>query len=285
MTIVVTGATGQLGRLVVEQLLELGVTPDQVVAGTRRPEALADLADRGVRVALVDFDDPASLAAAFAGATKVLIVSGTDIGRRVGQHTAAAEAARAAGVGLIAYTSAPHADTTPMRLADEHRATEQAIAALGVPYTFLRNGWYFENYTAQIPTYLEHGAVLGAAGDGQVSGAARADYAAAAAAVLATDGHDNRVYELGGDTAFTLTELAETVADHSGKPVAYRDLPAAGFEAVLVAAGIPAPFAAILADVDESIRAGALLVQTGDLRRLIGRPTTTLASAVAAALR
>jgi NAD(P)H dehydrogenase (quinone) len=284
MSIVVTGATGQLGRLVVEDLLERGVAADQVVAGARRPQALSDLADRGVRVARVDYDDPASMAAAFAGAEKVLIVSGTDIGQRVRQHTAAAEAARAAGARLIAYTSAPYADTTPMRLADEHRGTEQAIAALGVPYTFLRNSWYLENYTAQIPTYLERGVVLGAAGDGRISGAARADYAEAAAAVLATEGHDNTVYELGGDTAFSLADLADLVARASGKPVVYRNLPAGEYAAALEAAGLPAPAAAIFADVDQSIQGGALLVETGDLSRLIGRPTSTLADAVQAAL-
>jgi NAD(P)H dehydrogenase (quinone) len=283
MSIVVTGATGHLGRLVVRDLLERGLPAGQVVAGARRPQDLTDLADRGVRVARVDYDDSASLAAAFAGADKVLIVSGTDLGRRAGQHAAAATAARAAGAGLIVYTSAPHADTTPMRLAEEHLASERAIAALGTPYAFLRNSWYFENYTAQIPTYLERGAVLGAAGAGRISGAARADYAAAAAAVLATDGHYNAVYELGGDTAFTLAELADLVAGYSGKPVVYRDLPTAEYAGALEAAGMPAPVAATFADVDQAIRGGALLVETGDLSRLIGRPTSTLAAAVEAA--
>lgn len=285
MSIVVTGASGHLGRGVVEELLGRGVLAQQIVAATRRVEALEDLAARGVQVRHADFDAPGTLAAAFVGAEKVLIVSGTDFGRRVAQHAAAAEAAQGAGARLVVYTSAPHADTTSMQLAAEHAATEAAIAELGVPFTFLRNSWYFENYTAQIPVYLEHGAVFGAAGEGRISGAARADYAAAAAAVLASDGHEGKVYELGGDEAFTLAELAATVAEVSGKPVVYRDLPAGEFQQVLEGAGVPAPVAAVFADVDTSIAKGALFVDSGDLSRIIGRPTTALRTAVAAALR
>jgi NAD(P)H dehydrogenase (quinone) len=284
MSLVVTGATGHLGRLVVENLLDRGVAPGRIVAGGRNLAAIKDLADRGVDVRRIDYDDPGSLAAAFAGAERVLVVSGLDFGRRVEQHLAAARAARDAGAGLIAYTSAPHAATTSMQLAADHRATEEGIRALGVPFTFLRNGWYLEGYTAQIPTYLEHGAVLGSAGEGRISGAARAELAEAAAAVLAGEGHQNAVYELGGDTAFTLSELAATVAEHSGTPVAYRDVPVADLAAVLVGAGLPEQLAAVLADVDRAIGEGALLVETGDLSRLIGRRTTTLAEAVAAAL-
>jgi NAD(P)H dehydrogenase (quinone) len=285
VSIVVTGASGHLGRGVVEELLGRGVPAGQVVAATRRVEALEDLAARGVQVRHADFDAPQTLAAAFTGAEKVLIVSGTDFGRRVAQHTAAAEAAQTAGARLVVYTSAPYADTTTMQLAAEHAATEAAIRELGVPFTFLRNSWYFENYTAQIPTYLEHGTVFGAAGAGRVSGAARADYAVAAAAVLAGEGHEGTTYELGGDRAFTLAELADTVAEVSGKPVTYRDLPAEEFRKVLEGAGVPAPMASVFADVDASIAQGALYVDSGDLSRLIGRPTTALHTAVEAALR
>jgi NAD(P)H dehydrogenase (quinone) len=172
-----------------------------------------------------------------------------------------------------------------MRLADEHRASEEAIRALGVPFTFLRNGWYFENYTAQIPTYLANGAVLGSAGEGRISGAARADFAAAAAAVLSSEGHERRIYELGGDESFTLGELADVVAKLSGTTVVYRDLPVEELQKVLEGAGLPAPVAAVFADTDRSIRAGELFIDTGDLSRLIGRPTAPLADAVAAALR
>ena len=284
MTIAVTGAGGQLGRLVVEDLLARDVPAADIVAGTRRPEALADLAARGVQVRHVDFDDVASLDAAFAGAEKVLVVSGMDFGRRVTQHEAAAAAARRAGARLVAYTSGPHADTTSMLLCGEHRATEEVIRALGVPFTFLRNSWYFENYTAQLPTYLEHGAIVGAAGDGRISGAARADYAAAAAAVLATEGHENAVYELGGEPPFTLGELADVVSKATDREVVYRDVPAEELRTILVGAGLPAELATILADVDAHIAKGALVTDTGDLARLIGRPASSLEDAVAAAV-
>jgi NAD(P)H dehydrogenase (quinone) len=231
-----------------------------------------------------DFDDVASLDTAFAGAEKVLVVSGTDFGRRPAQHAAAAAAAQRAGAGLVVYTSAPHADTTTMLLAGEHRATEEAIRALGVPFTFLRNSWYFENYTAQLPTYLEHGAVVGAAGDGPISGAARADFAAAAAAVLTTEGHENAVYELGGEPPFTLGQLADGVSKAADRQLVYRDVPAEELQKILAGAGVPEPMAAVLADVDQHIARGALFTDSGDLTRLIGRPTTSLEDAVAAAL-
>ena len=285
MSIVVTAASGQFGRLVVESLLARGVPADQIVATTRQVDRLADLAGHGVQVRLLDYSDPASIAAALTGATRVLLVSGNEFGQRVAQHTAVAQAAQAAGVELLAYTSAPHADHTSLQLAAEHAATEAAIRATGVEFTFLRNGWYFENYTAQIPSYLEHGAVLGSAGEGRISGAARADLAEAAAAVLVGEGHAGQVYELGGDTSFSLGELAALVAEQSGKPVVYRDLPVEQFAAALEGAGLPAPVAGLFAATDSSIRDGALLIETGDLSRLIGRPTSPLSDAVAAALR
>jgi NAD(P)H dehydrogenase (quinone) len=284
MTIAVTGAGGQLGRLVVEDLLARGIPAAEIVAGTRRPEALADLAARGVQVRHADYDDVASLDAALAGAEKVLVVSGTDFGRRPAQHAAAAAAAQRAGARLVVYTSAPQADTTTMLLAAEHRASEEAIRALGVPFTFLRNYWYFENYTAQLPTFLEHGAIVGAAGDGRISGAARADFAAAAAAVLATEGHENAVYELGGEPSFTLGQLADVVSKAADRQVVYRDVPAEELQKVLVGAGLPEQLAAVMADVDEHIAQGALYTETGDLTRLIGRPTTSLEDVVASAV-
>ncbi len=197
MTVVVTGATGHLGRLAVESLLDRGVAPEQIVATGRNVEKLADLAARGVVVRRADFDDPSTLAAAFAGADKVLLVSGSEVGKRVQQHTNAIDAAKAAGVALIAYTSIPYADRSSLLLAEEHAATERVLAASGVPHVLLRNSWYLENYTAQLPTYLEHG-VAGAAGSGRVSAAARRDFAEAAATVLIEDGHAGAVYELGG---------------------------------------------------------------------------------------
>jgi len=283
MSIVVTGASGHLGRLVIESLLARGVAAERIVAGTRDVAALSPLAERGVEVRRIDFDDAASLAAGFAGAEKVLIVSGTDFGRRVQQHVGAATAARDAGVSLVVYTSAPYADTTTMQLAAEHRGTEAGIRALGVPFTFLRNGWYLENYTDRIPSYLQAGAVVGSAGDGRISAAARADYAEAAAAVLTSEGHENTVYELGGDTSFTLSELAELVAKHTGTPVEYRDVPQAELETILAGAGLPEPIPAIMADVDRATREGLLQIDSRDLSRLIGHPTTPLSDAVTSA--
>lgn len=283
MSLVVTGATGSYGRLVVRSLLDRGVSADQIVAGGRNLDKLADLAERGVRTARVDYDDPASLNEAVKGAERVLIVSGTDIGKRVAQHTAVARAAQEAGAAVL-YTSGPHADTSSIQLLGEHRETEASITALGVPFTVLRNGWYFENYTAQIPSYLQHGTVLGSAGDGRISGAARADLAEAAAVVLTEDGHEGATYELGGDS-FSLSELAASVSEHSGTPVVYTDLPVEEFAKALEGAGLPAAIAAMLADTDRGIRAGDLLIETGDLARLIGRSPATLADAVVAALK
>ena len=282
MSIVVTGATGHLGRLAVEALLERGVPAADVVATGRRTEALADLAERGVVVRTADYDDAASLEAAFAGADRLLLVSGSEVGQRVRQHGNAVAAARAAGVGFIAYTSIAHADTSTLLLAEEHRATEQLLAGSGVPHALLRNSWYTENYTAQLPVYLEHG-ITGAAGDGAVSAATRADYAAAAAAVVATDGHAGAVYELGG-APFTMTELAQVVSAATGRTVTYTDLPVEQYQQVLVAAGLPEPVAAVLADGDRGVAAGELLVEGDDLARLLGRAPTSLADAVADAV-
>ena len=285
MTIVITGATGQLGRLVVEALLDSGVPAEQIVAAGRSTDRIADLGERGVQVRSIDYSQPDSLRQAFAGADKVLLVSGSEVGQRVEQHRNAVEAAKEAGVGLIAYTSIANADTTAMQLAAEHLATEEILRDSGVPFVLLRNGWYLENYTGQLPVQLQHGAVLGSAGDGRVSAAARADYAAAAAAVLLRDGQAGKVYELGGDEAFTLSELAGEVSAASGQDVTYRNLPAEQYTDVLVEAGLPEAYAAILADSDLGIARGDLLVTTGDLSALLGRPTTPLREAVQAAAK
>jgi NAD(P)H dehydrogenase (quinone) len=282
MSIVVTGATGHLGRLAVEALVERGVPAADVVATGRRTETLTDLAERGVVVRTADYDDEASLEEALAGADRLLLVSGSEVGQRVRQHGNAVAAARAAGVGFIAYTSIAHADTSTLLLAEEHRATEQLLAEAGVPHALLRNSWYTENYTAQLPVYLEHG-IAGAAGDGAVSAATRADYAAAAAAVVATDGHAGAVYELGG-APFTMAELAQVVSAATGRTVTYTDLPVEQYQRVLVAAGLPEPAAAVFADGDRGVAAGELLVEGDDLARLLGRAPTSLPEAVAAAV-
>ncbi|MBR7744382.1 SDR family oxidoreductase [Phycicoccus sp. BSK3Z-2] len=284
MTIVVTGATGQLGHLVVEHLLRRGADPQDVVATGRDVTKAADLEQRGVRVEQADYSDAARMRAVLEGADRVLLVSGSEVGQRVPQHTTAVEAARDAGVGLLVYTSITHADSSPMQLAQEHRATEQLVRDAGLPWVFLRNGWYLENYTPQIPTYLETGAVVGAAGDGKVSGATRSDYADAAAAVLlADDVTPGTVHELGGP-AFTLADLAATVADASGSQVVYRDLPPAELTSVLEGAGLPAPVASMLADSDEGIARGDLEVPTADLERLIGRRPEAMEDVVRAAV-
>jgi NAD(P)H dehydrogenase (quinone) len=285
MTIVVTGATGHLGRFAVESLLTRGVPAAEIVATGRNVGALADLAARGVTVRHADYTDPGSLKEAFAGAGRLLLVSGSETGQRVVQHRNAVDAARDAGVSLIAYTSAPKANDTALLLAAEHKATEEYIVASGLPYAFLRNSWYIENWSAQIATQIGHGAVLGAAGEGRVSGATREDYGVAAAAVLATDGHEGRTYELGGDHAFTLAEYAAEVSRQSGAPVAYTDLPVDAYTQTLIGFGLPEPVAVVLADADAGIARGDLLSDSGDLRRLLGRPTTTLAEAVGQALK
>jgi NAD(P)H dehydrogenase (quinone) len=282
--IVITAATGQLGRHVVDAVLaKLPAT--QVAIAVRDPAKAQDLAARGVTVRHADYAQPATLRAAFAGAAKLLLISGNDLGGgRVRQHQAAIAAAVEAGVGHLAYTSILRADRPGMSLAADHHATEAAIAAAGIPATVLRNSWYLENYTENLGSALAHGVILGAAGTGRVAAAARRDYAEAAAAVLTTDGHVGKTYELAGDTAFTMAELAAAVAELAHKPVAYQDLPEAGYRDALIGFGLPPALAAMLADSDTGIAHGALDAATGDLRRLIGRPTTTLRAAISAAL-
>lgn len=281
--IVVTGATGKLGRLAVEELLKK-TPPGALAAVVRAPEKAADLAARGVQIRQGDYARPETLVSALAGAEKVLFISSNEVGQRTAQHAAVIDAARRAAPRLLAYTSLLHADTSRMGLAAEHKATEAAIRASGLPFVFLRNGWYLENYTENLAPALQHGAILGSAGSGRVAAATRADYAAAAAAVITGAGHEGKTYELAGDVAFTMAELAAEVSRQAGKPVAYRDLPEAEYAAALVAAGLPKPVADMFADSDVGITRGELDDASGDLRRLIGRPTTPLAAAVAAAL-
>lgn len=283
MSIVVTGATGQLGRHVLEALLERGVPAADIVAAGRSVEKLADFSARGVRVQHMDYADPDSVAEALKGARRVLLISGSEVGRRVEQHRTVINAAKAEGVELLAYTSIANADTTGMLLADEHKATEALLRESGVPFVLLRNGWYLENYTEQLPGTLAQGALAGSAGEGKVSGAARADYAHAAAAVLVADGQAGKVYELGGDEAFSMADLASEITAATGKPVRYNNLPTEDYVGLLTGVGVPEAFAGILADSDLGIARGDLLVSTGDLRRLIGRPTTSLGQAVRAA--
>ena len=283
VSIVVTGATGQLGRHVLEALLERGVPAAEIVAAGRSVEKLADFAARGVHVQPMDYADAGSVAAALKGAKRVLLISGSEVGQRVDQHRTVIEAARAEGVKLLAYTSIANADTTAMLLADEHKATEALLRESGVPFVLLRNGWYLENYTEQLPGTLAQGAIAGSAGDGKVSGASRADYAHAAAAVLVADDQAGKVYELGGDDAFSMADLAAEISAATGRTISYNDLPAEEYAGLLTGVGVPGAFAEILADSDLGIARGDLLVSSGDLRRLIGRPTTSLGQAVRSA--
>jgi NAD(P)H dehydrogenase (quinone) len=282
MTIAVTGATGPFGRHAIESLLARGVPADQIVAIGRDQAKLDQLRELGVTIRRADYDDPASLRAAFAGVDRLLFVSGSEVGRRIPQHQAVIDAAQANGLGLVVYTSAPKADTSDMRLAEEHLATEQALIASGVPYVFLRNGWYIENYTDRLPLFLEHG-LIGAAGDGLISVATRADLAEAAAAALTAEGHQGQVYELGGQS-LTLPVLAAEIARQSGRDVRYTDLAEDAYAKALEGASLPAPVAAILADSDRAASQGALYVEGNDLEQLLGRPVTPWTEVVRAAL-
>ncbi|MGW5737381.1 MULTISPECIES: SDR family oxidoreductase [Streptomyces] len=285
MSIVVTGATGHLGRLVVEGLLDAQVPAGQIAAVVRDKEKAADLAARGVELRIADYSAPDTLAGAFAAGDRVLLISGSEVGQRVPQHTAVIDAARAAGVALLAYTGVLGGPDADFDLAAEHKVTEQLILDSGLPYTFLRNGWYHENYTANLAPVLEHGAVVASAGEGRVASAARADYAAAAVAVLTGQGHEGKTYELSGDVAWSLAEYAAEIARQTGKDISYANVSPEENLAILTGAGLPEQFAAILVDVDSAIERGLLAGTNGDLSRLIGRPTTPVADAISAALK
>ncbi|GGX73344.1 NAD(P)H-binding protein [Streptomyces fructofermentans] len=283
MSIVVTGATGHLGRLVVEGLLEK-VPADRITAVVRSEEKAADLAARGVRIAVADYNAPETFDGVFSAGDRVLLISGNEFDKgRVGQHKVVLDAAGAAGVALLAYTSAP--GSLSAALADDHRGTEAAILESGITHTLLRNGWYNENYTENLAPVLEHGAVVQAAGDGRIASAARADYAAAAVAVLTGEGHENATYELGGDTAWGFDEYAAAVAGQSGREIVYSPVSTEVYAGILTGAGLPGPLAGILAGVDASIEKGELAGVTGDLSRLTGRPTTPITESIAAALK
>jgi len=281
--IVITGASGQLGRLVIEELLT-SVPANQIIAAVRTPAKVADLAARGVIVRQADYSQPATLDAAFAGASQILLISSSEVGQRLPQHQNVIAAAKRANVSLLAYTSLLHADTSPLGLAAEHVATEQALQSSGVPYAILRNGWYTENYTASIPPALQYGVLLGSAGEGKIASATRSDYAAAAAAVLRTPNQAGKVYELAGDTAYTLSEFAAELTRLSGKAIAYQNLPQADYAQALLDVGLPDFLADLLADSDTGASKGALFDDSHQLSQLIGRPTTPLATAIAAAL-
>lgn len=279
MSIVITGASGHLGRLVVDQLLAAGTPPAQIVATGRDIDKLADLARNGVTVRRADFTDPRTLDDAFAGAEAMVLVSTTTVGERFGNARNAIDAAVRAGVSRIVYTSLVNASTARMTLAEAHRRTEDYLRASSTAFVILRNGWYLENYTDQLPMITRYHALLGSARDGRVSAASRRDLAAAAVAVLTQDGHLGATYELGG-TPFTLTELAATISDVLGTPVVYQDMPVADYAGVLTGAGLPPEMAAAVADADAGLARGELFTASNDLEKLIGRPVTTAREAI-----
>jgi NAD(P)H dehydrogenase (quinone) len=280
MKIGVTGATGQLGRLVVEKLKQK-VAADSIVALVRNPEKAADL---GVEARAFDYTKPESLVASLKGIDKLLLISGNEIGQRLPQHKAVVEAAKQSGVKQIVYTSILHADSSPLSLAAEHLGTEVAIKESGLTYTILRNGWYTENYTGSAKGAMGAGAFIGNAGDGKIASAARVDYAEAAAVVLTGEGHENKTYELAGDEAYTLTELAAEISRQTGKTVPYNNLTETQYADILKSFGLPVGLAEMLADSDTGASKGGLFDDSHVLSKLIGHPTTPLAKVLAEAL-
>jgi NAD(P)H dehydrogenase (quinone) len=281
--IAITGATGQLGRKVVASLVTK-VPPSDIVAIVRDPAKAEGL---GVAVRQADYSDPNALEQAFAGIDKLLLISSNDVfGGRTAHHLNAIEAARKAGVKHIVYTSLLHADRTDIALAKDHQETEAALRASGVTYTFLRNGWYWENNTPSLGQSLEHGAIVGGASEGRISWASRQDFAEAAAAVLAGSGHEGQIYELAGDTGHTMAELAAEASRQSGKPLEYRNLGQEEYAKFLENVGLPAAFANLLAEVDvRAVATGLLEDDSRTLSKLIGRPTTPLSASVEDGLR
>ena len=277
--IAITGATGQLGQHVIANLLNT-TAASQLVAVVRNPAKAEALSQKGIVVRQADYGDEAALTKALQGVDKLLIISSSEVGQRAPQHRNIINAAKAAGVKFIAYTSLLHADKSPLGLHVEHVETEKMLADSGIPYALLRNGWYTENYLASAPPALEHGVFIGAAGEGKIASATREDYAAAAARVIAEEGHAGKVYELAGDHGWTLSELAAELAKQSGKKVVYQNLSQDDFAAALKSVGLPAGLADMLADSDVGASKGGLFDDSHTLSKLIGRPTTPLAESV-----
>ena len=280
--IAITGATGQLGRLVIQTLLK-SVPASEIVAAVRNPKKAKDLGALGIEVRHADYDQADTLLKAFQGADKLVLISASEIGRRLPQHRAVIDAAKKAGVGQLVYTSILHADHSPLPLAAEHKATEELIQASGIPSVVLRNGWYSENYLASVPAALQYAVFLGSAGEGRIASAARQDYAEAAAAVLTKSNQAGFVYELAGDESYTLAEFAQEIARQFGKNVAYQNLPEAEFKSALVSAGLPESIATLLSESDVGASKGGLFDNSRQLSQLIGRPTTPIATQVKSA--
>ena len=277
--IAITGATGQLGHLVLQNLLKT-TAASQIVAIVRNPAKAEALSQQGIVVRQADYTDEAAFTAALQGVDKLLLISSSEVGQRTPQHRNVIHAAKAAGVKFIAYTSLLHADKSPLGLHVEHVETEKMLADSGIPYALLRNGWYTENYLASAPPALAHWVVFGAAADGKIASASRAEYAEDAARVIAEEGHAGKVYELAGDEAWTLSELAAALSKQSGKNVVYQNLSEADFAAALKSVGLPAGLADMLADSDVGAAKGGLFDDSRTLSALIGRPTTPLAESI-----
>ncbi len=281
MKIGITGATGQLGRLIVAELKKKN-TGDEIIALVRSTGKASGL---GVEAREADYDRPETLAPALEGIDTLMFISASEVGKRASQHKAVIDAAKKAGVKWIVYTSLLHADNSSVGLAAEHMTTEEAIKESGIPYTILRNGWYTENYTGSIPGAVAGGAFLGSAGGGKISAATRQDFAEAAVAVLTGEGHQGKIYELAGDESFTLTDLAAEISKQTGKDIPYKNLPEEEYKAALVSFGVPEGFAGLIAGWDISASGDALYDDSHDLSRLIGRPTGKMSDAVAEALK
>lgn len=280
MKIAVTGATGQLGRLAI-QALKARVPADQIVGLTRNPAATADL---GVALRAADYHKPETLASALAGVDVLVLISSNDFNDRTGQHANVIDAAKAAGVGRIVYTSLLKGEESPLILVQDHIVTEADLRASGVAYTILRNGWYTENYTGSLGGALAAGAMIGSFGDGRISTAARADYAEAIAVTATGSGHEGKVYELAGDEAYTLAEMAAEVSRQTGKTIPYNSLPQDVYQGILQSFGLPEALCVALADSDAKGALGYLFDDSKTLSKLIGRPTTPMAKTVADAL-
>lgn len=281
MKIAITGASGQLGRLIIERL-RAKMPASDLIALVRTPSKAVDL---GVEVREADYTRPDTLGKALAGVDTLLMISGSEIGQRVAQHRNVINAAKAAGVKRVVYTSVLHAERSTLSLAPEHVETEALLKASGLSITLLRNGWYTENYTVSVGPAVANGAFIGSAGQGKIASAARADFADAAVAVLTSTGHEGKTYELAGDSAYTLTELAAEISRQTGKDIPYKDLPPADYTAALTAAGLPAPWPEALPSFDVEAAKGALFEDSRELSNLIGRPTTSLKDSIAAALK
>lgn len=270
----VTGSTGELGRLVVRELLKR-VPASSIVAGVRSVDhdVARQIAAQGVELRIADYSRPDTLLTAFTGIDRLLLISSSADHDRVGQHRNVIEAAKAVGVRLFAYTSLLHADTSALELGKDHRQTEALLKASGLPVVLLRHGWYMENHMASVAPALQYGAVIGSAGEGRFSTATRADFAEAAAVVLSTEGHAGRIYELAGDQSYSLADLADAIAASAGKPIVYQDMPGAAFKKTLIGMGLPESVADLIADSDVAASTGALEDNGRQLSALIGRPT------------